>query len=181
MDIASGIIGVVIAAYSVIILLKTKREKPIGVFKFEDGSNFFLVESPGYYSISILGASNIYERTKKILIELVQNGDHPIKVKKNLLSIKFKKDGKVGAEIWGFTVSDPGGCVLSLGNLQDLGIESSILLTKELFQDPIEPAMLKILIYRSVRPVVKLIAIISLVLGIYLSMYGIPALIEIFK
>lgn len=166
------IIGFALLAFSLKVLLQIRSINPIAVFNFEDASHEFEVEKPGYYSISILGAGFVRE-VKRVMIKLALNNGDAIEVDANKIAPRFTKDKRIGIEYWGFSTNNAGRYNITLTNLEHLEAKSSMLRSKRLFESPIEHSKLRIFLHQSIRPLNKLISIVSLILGVGLIVSGI--------
>lgn len=157
--------------YSIVLFLQFKSIDPVAVFDFEDATNEFVIHSTGYYSISVLGAGAIYEG-EKISMALMANGDEILHVRTNPIAARFRRDGEIGVEYWGFSTDSIGPCVLTIANSESVEAKESMLISKGWFQSPINHRKLKLLIYENIRPTYKILAIVSLVVGVNLIVIG---------
>jgi hypothetical protein len=174
MEVAMVITGLLMTTWSLYVLFRGNN--PVADFNFKNGTYDFELKSEGYYSVSILGAGFISER-QRIDVTLRQGEDDPVKVKPNWPAVRFTKNGEVGMEHWGFSTVKPGHCVLSFENLEDLEVKSAVEI-KHVFNAPVQPDNLKILIHASAHPLIKLIAILTFVAGAFFFVEGALTLIH---
>jgi len=172
MSVFLQLLGLALIVYSIKIFWQFQGIEPVGIFNFEDATNEFEIQLPGYYAISILGAGSIHE-TEKIVLQLLINTNQILEVNTNAIATRFRNDGKIGTEYWGFTTADTGPCVLTITNTARAEAKESMLISKRMFEDPIDHKKLKLLIYPTIRPLYKISRIISLVLGVNLIVIGI--------
>jgi hypothetical protein len=165
------IIGLLLVVPSFKILWQFTKKKPIADFEFENGSKEFELEIPGNYSISIIGAGFV-RQIQKADVRLIINKSQPLKIAVNKIRPRFKQDGRTGIEYWSFSTSNYGHCILTLTNLEGIEAKSSLLGSKRIFEHPIDHNKLRLLVHQSVKPWVKLISIISIVLGAILIFFG---------
>jgi len=161
-----------LVAYAIKLFLQFKSIEPVAIFDFEDATNEFAIHSTGYYSISVLGAGSIYE-TGKIAMRLVVNEDEILDVRASPIATRFRRDGEIGVECWGFSTDSVGPCVLTIANSESVEAKDSMLISKGMFQSPINHRKLKLLIYENIRPLFKVLAVVSLVVGVNLIVIGI--------
>jgi len=145
---------------------------PIAVFNLEDNSHEFEIQRPGYYSISILGAGFVRE-LQSVASKLILNDLDDLEVGVHLLAPRFRKDGRMGIEYWGFSTSGIGRCTITLSNMKYIEAYDSMLMPERMFESPVDHSRLKVIIHPSAQPLYKYISVVSLVLGVWLVVIGI--------
>jgi hypothetical protein len=153
-------------------LIKVVSINPIAEFNLEDNSHQFEIVSPGYYSISILGAGFIRE-LQSVSSRLTLNNLYDLEVCVHKLAPRFTKDNRIGIEYWGFSTNGIGRCMITLSNVQYIQAYGSMLNSKRVFESAVEHSRLKVIIHPSIRPVYKFLSIVSLILGVGLVLSGI--------
>jgi hypothetical protein len=164
------LVAIVLITLSLRVLLKAVRRSPIGIFALDNLEKRFEIKSSGYYSISILGAGHIRE-VQRVSIKLTLNTSQVLAWNVNEIPFRFTQDGKMGVEYWGFRTDTTGNCELIISNPEGIEAKESMLLSKRLFQSPIDHSKLKILIYQSARPIHKLFSILAIIAGIGLILF----------
>lgn len=171
MEILLETLGTTMVASSLWIVFYNWGKKTVAIFEFVDAEREFDIKKPGFYSVSIAGAGFLRD-VEKVNIRLTHDG-HLLAVNRYALAPRFRKEGTMGVECWGFSARSLGRYIVTLSNLEKIEAKSSMLRSKRLFESPIDHGNLRILVHESRRPIYKLISIVSLVFGIGLILIGI--------
>ncbi|ARN77568.1 hypothetical protein BST97_05950 [Nonlabens spongiae] len=169
-----GITGVIILAYSIWILIKSRNNECVNQFTFNSEINEIQLHSTGLYSICILGASFVNDQGK-FDAELKSDSGNLIELNKPIFKYRFRKKGILGLEYYQFEISKSGKYFLSFKNQNELVAKHSMLISKRIFQKRINPNSLKVLVKETISTRDRMISIVGLVIGINAVIWGILA------
>lgn len=165
MEILIGLIGVISVGWSLVTLVDLMRADPRFVFGFEDGVLEFEIESPGVYSIAVLGAGYV-GNLSQVSTSLQTNSHDPLDVRRYIVNPRMRIDGQMATGCWHFIAEGLGNYTLSFSNLAAIKAKESMTPVRGVFRKPIDSNRLRIIIHRSVRPLYQFLAILGLVVGL---------------
>jgi hypothetical protein len=166
-----GLIGFICFVWSVITVMKFMGATPRFVFNFEEGVFDLDIESPGVYSIAVLGAGFV-GNVRQVKTGLQTNNGDSVEVKPYGISPRIRIDGHMATECWYFTAESQGFYKLFLSNLAAVEAKESMSISRRAFQDPIDSRRLKIVVHSSVGPLYQFLSIVGLVVGFQMMLSG---------
>ncbi len=163
------IIGFALIAWSFVMLVKMCRTTPSVVFDFEDGTYEFDIESPGFYSIAVLGAGFV-GKFEQVRVQ-VEDENGSTEVEPYIIALRVSKGAQMATGCWYFKAETPGHYRLSISNLGAVEAKSSMLPSKRIFQSPLDRRELNILIHKSIAPLHQVFIIIGFVIGFGVNIF----------
>ena len=165
MEILICLIGVISVGWSLVTLAHLMRADPRFVFEFEDGVLEFEIESPGVYSIAVLGTGYV-GNLSQVSTRLQTNSRAPLDVRRYIVNPTMRIEGQMATGCWYFIAEGHGNHTLSLSNLGAIKARESMSPVRRVFRKPIDSNRLRIIIHRTVRPLYQFLAILGLVIGL---------------
>lgn len=165
------VLGLVLVVWSIIMFVRMNQQTHSYVFNFADGAFEFDIEFPGVYSIAVLGAGFV-GKLELVDVQLEVNNSDLIKTARYIISPRFRNGTHMGTGCWYFTAESQGHYKLSLSNLKAVEAKESMLISRRIFQDPINGSNLNIMVYKSIKPLYQFLSFVGFPLGLYMVGVG---------
>ena len=168
-----GLVGIGMTALGIKWVYKSNFSKTIVRFPISKLTQEFRIETPGLYSINIVGGGSVRNKGHfKMRIVDVKNG-HNITIKDNFIKPRMRLDWKMAVELSQFEIYDPGHYRIDIEGLDGLVVKKSMLFVKNRFHSPEDLKNIEVWIKETISNLQKVLGIIFLVFGANLSIWGI--------
>ncbi len=164
-------IGLFVGSYCGIIIWRNRPRNPVAVLPCEDGDYSIFLNSHESYCISILGARSISTPCNPS-ITIIGPSSNKLIPGQGYIETGFMIDGNAGVDCWCFKAREQGDHRIEFHGMNLIEAKGSALIVNKIFMSPIQNNKLRILIYKSISPVFKVLANIFLIVGLIAAVFG---------